>query len=323
MLIRQQYINYISSKLGALFYEIKARGKLNLLELNIYSEDFFADLLNLIYGYSLTNLNRIKANSGGVDLIDTTNRIVMQVSATGSKSKIEHSLSRTELQQYAGFHFVFVLLSEEEKSLRKKSYNNPYGLCFDPSIDIYDFSSILKKIESLSTDDVRIVYDFIRKELESDISIPQIDTNLAMIINALSVENLSVDQPNVDAFDIYEKIDFNDLITRKSTIDNYKIYSSKISEKYKEYDSLGKNKSLSILNSLHSIYVQKKEKASSAAELFDSIIEEVCSIVMDSRNYTEIPWEELEMCVSIVVVDAFMRCKIFENPEGYNYVASR
>ena len=36
-----------------------------------------------------------------------------------------------------------------------------------------------------------------------------------------------------------------------------------------------------------------------------------------SNNYAEIPYEELEICVEIIVVDAFIRCKIFENPEGY------
>jgi len=42
-----------------------------------------------------------------------------------------------------------------------------------------------------------------------------------------------------------------------------------------------------------------------------------------SKNYIEIPYEELEFCVGIIVVDAFIRCKIFKNPEGYNYVVTR
>jgi hypothetical protein len=38
-------------------------------------------------------------------------------------------------------------------------------------------------------------------------------------------------------------------------------------------------------------------------------------IIEESSNYRVLPFEELEMCVDILVVDAFMRCKIFENPE--------
>lgn len=45
-------------------------------------------------------------------------------------------------------------------------------------------------------------------------------------------------------------------------------------------------------------------------------------LIQNSKNYLQIPYEELEMCVGMVVVDAFIRCKIFKNPEGYNYVTA-
>jgi hypothetical protein len=35
-----------------------------------------------------------------------------------------------------------------------------------------------------------------------------------------------------------------------------------------------------------------------------------------------IPQEEMEMCVGILVVDAFIRCKIFKNPNNYNYATT-
>ena len=57
--------------------------------------------------------------------------------------------------------------------------------------------------------------------------------------------------------------------------------------------------------------------------LFFSIIDNVIELIKNSKNYIEIPYEELEMCVSILVVDAFIRCKIFKNPGGYNHVAAR
>ena len=56
--------------------------------------------------------------------------------------------------------------------------------------------------------------------------------------------------------------------------------------------------------------------------MFFSIIDNLIQLIMKSKNYVEIPYEELEMCVSILVVDAFIRCKIFKNPEGYNHVVT-
>ena len=46
-------------------------------------------------------------------------------------------------------------------------------------------------------------------------------------------------------------------------------------------------------------------------------------VISESSNYIKMPMEELQMCTDILVVDAFIRCKIFKNPEGYNHVITR
>jgi hypothetical protein len=113
------------------------------------------------------------------------------------------------------------------------------------------------------------------------------------------------------------------LVSVRPTIDDYKVYHKKLNEKYNEFDRQGVNKSLSVFLMIKQQYVKLSEDARTAHDLFFSIIDNTIEIIANSRNYTEIPYEELEMCVSIIVVDAFIRCKIFKNPEGYNYVASR
>ncbi len=322
---RSYYFNYIEEKLNYLAYRIEVRGKINLLDLNNCSESFFADLLNLVYGYSLENLNLSIQNAEAIDLIDNINKIVMQVTATNTKGKVEHSLSREAMKSYSGYRFALVLITGDGNSLKKKEFNNPYGLAFNPLQDIYDIKTILNKVKNIPVVKQKPIFDFIRTELSEDISIPKIDTNLAMIINALCIEDLSfrTSSSEINSFEIERKIEFNQLIGAKSIINEYKVYFSKVNEKYKEYDSLGRNKSLAILNSLHKIYVKKKGVGMEPSELLFSIIEEACEVVMNSRNYVEIPFEELELCVSIVVVDAFIRCKIFENPEEYSYAFAR
>ena len=54
---RTRYYNYIEEKLNFLAYRIEKRGKINLLDLNIHSETFFAELFNILYDYNLVNLN--------------------------------------------------------------------------------------------------------------------------------------------------------------------------------------------------------------------------------------------------------------------------
>ena len=67
---RTSYFDYIEEKLHILAFRIENRNKLNLLELNIHSENFFAFLCNIIFNLELENLNYSHQNIDGIDLID-------------------------------------------------------------------------------------------------------------------------------------------------------------------------------------------------------------------------------------------------------------
>ena len=54
-------------------------------------------------------------------------------------------------------------------------------------------------------------------------------------------------------------------------------------------------------------------------DLFILVLEKIQKKTLQSANYNQIPIDELELCVNILVVDAFIRCKIFENPKEYKY----
>ena len=108
---------------------------------------------------------------------------------------------------------------------------------------------------------------------------------------------------------------------KRDIIEEYQIYYGRVDKKYTQLDSLGQNKSNSVLASIKRKY-RKLRNRPKADEVFESIIEEIKKEVLYSHNYVQIPIDELELCIDILVVDAFIRCKIFENPEGYNYATS-
>ena len=319
---RSNYFNYIVEKLNILSYRIKSRGKINLLDLNIYSETFFAELMNRLLGYELENINVIKQNTEGIDLVDNKNKVIVQVSATSSKQKIENSLAKKIFEDYSGFGFKFIAISGDVDKLRAQTFANPYKVIFSPLNDIYDIKSLLNIVLNMQISAQRGLYEFLKDELGSFVDIVKVDSNLASIINILSQEDLSgiVDSPEINSFEILRKIEFNDLLTVQPTIDDYKIYYSKLDEKYKEFDKQGANKSFSVLAVIRKQYIKLLGENVEPFELFFSIIDNLIELIMNSKNYVEIPYEELEMCVSILVVYAFIRCKIFKNPEGYNHV---
>lgn len=319
---RSHYFNYIEEKLQVLGYRITQRGKINILDLNIYSETFFADLFNILFGFELVNLNVFKQNVEGIDLIDNKNKTIVQVSSTCTKQKIENSLSKDIFKQYVGYEFKFISIAKDAAKLKKDSFANPHGAIFFPETDVVDIGTILNIILNMSIDDQKRLYEFIKKELGTEIDIVKIDSNLATIINVLSSQDLngSVDSPEINSFEIDRKIKFNDLVDVEDTINDYKIFYHKLDEKYSEFDKAGVNKSFSVFQAIRKQYQIAKSQAQNTQEVFYHIIDKVINIIVKSKNYVEIPYEELELCVNILVVDAFIRCKIFKNPEGYNHV---
>ena len=321
---RVGFFNTIEEKLNFLSFRIEQRGKINLLDFNIHSENFFADLINLIFDYKLKNLNAIKQNVDGIDLVDEENKIIVQVSSTCTKTKIENSLSKKTLAKYSKYSFKFVAICGSRDDVKDKSFANPSSVVFDPKKDIYDIASLLRIIESMKIVRMREVYDLIVNELGAPVDSRKLNSNLAEIIKLLSSEDLSTIQtPEVNSFEIHKKIEFNKLGDMQDFIDEYKVYYNILDEKYCEFDKLGANKSKSVLSIIQKQYLQLSLTLSDPKELFLSVIESVSNLIQSSENYEMLPYEELDLCVSIIVVDAFIRCKIFKNPEGYTYATTR
>ena len=273
------------------------------------------NFLNALFGFSLKNINQIMQNAEGIDLIDVTNKLVLQVSSTASKAKIESALSK-DLKDYKSYSFNFVSISKDASDLRKQSFANPHGLSFSPENDIHDVKSILSYILHLDIGKQRVIHDFLVKELHADEAPSPVETNLATVINILARQNHIATQgltvPLV--FDIDKKLIFNNLEAAAQIVEDYKIQHHRIDKLYSVFDSEGQNKSASVLNWLRQSYL-KLSGQYSGDKLFFEVVEQAIKTVQMSANYAEIPLEELAMWINALTVDAFIRCKIFKNPK--------
>lgn len=320
---RTLYFDFIDEKLCTLATRIEVRGKLNILDLHLHSENFYLNFFNKLFDWKLLNINTVKQNTEAIDLIDTKNKIIVQVSSTATKQKIESALSKN-LTSYKSYSFKFISISKDASSLKSKTYDIPKGITFNPATDIYDIKSILNIILALDIKNQKRIYDFIKQEFSSDINITKIDTNLASIINILAQENWDKDLENyqTEPFEIDRKIEFNNLENSKYVIRDYTIHHNRVNKIYTEFNLNGANKSSSVLFIIRNSYLKNKATFTDD-DLFFKVIELVIETIRNSANYVQIPFDELELCVNILVVDAFVRCKIFENPEGYSYATTR
>jgi hypothetical protein len=313
---RNLYFTYIEEKINLLALRIESKGRLNQLELHNQSENF----LNELYGWKLSNLNSEKQNVEAIDLIDHSNKLFIQVSSTATKSKIESSLEKVSLKSYPEYTFKFISISKNADKLRNETYKNPYSVAFKPATDIIDKHSILNYINALDIDKQKAICVFIKKELgDVEIDLQHLESNLATIIGILSKEDLALNPAGKIPFDIEKKISHNDIKIMADDIHFYKSYHQKLENIYKDFDKQGLNKSISVLQHIRKIYVQTrvKFKEDDGDAIFLQIVEDIKNMVLKSANHASIPIEELGHCISIVVVHAFIECKIFENPENY------
>lgn len=320
---RSLYFNFIEEKLNFLALRIDSRGRLNILDFHGHSENFYQFLLNEVYGWSVTNENEIKQNVEAIDLIDHTNKFVIQVSATASKQKIESSLSKESIKNYMGYTFKFISIARDANVLRKDTFKNPHSIFFNPGEDIIDKNSILSNIRGLCITDLKRIFNFIKNELVPEFDTMKIESNLATVINILSKEDWDKKEAitTTNSYEIDRKISYNKLNSAKTIIDDYSVHYGRVDKIYTEFDSQGSNKSSSVLSTIRQEYLKTK-KSLSDDNLFFEVISKVQNKVLKSSNYTYIPIDELELCINILVVDAFVRCKIFENPNNYNYVTT-
>ena len=313
---RSKYFNTIEANLNILATRIESRGGLNILDLHLHSESFYLHFFNLLFGWELQNLNIVHQNVSGVDLIDNTNNLVIQVSATATKYKIESALAK-DLSTYKNYSFKFISISKDAAQLRTQTFLNPHKLTFKPAEDIFDIPSLLKLILNMDIDQQKKVYNFLKKELQNEPDPEKIESNLTTIIKILSKEDwsLGVFGFEVVPYDIEAKISYNQLHDTAALIDDFKIHYHRIDKIYSDFDTQGVNKSFSILNGIRTVYLALGAEIS-PDQRFLTIIDKVTRKITASANYTPIPEEELELCVQILVVDAFIRCKIFKNPAG-------
>ena len=290
---------------------------MNLLDSNVLLEDVFKEILNITYGLKLQNANLIKQNIRAIDLIDCSSKTIIQVSSDNSKAKVQTSLDKIEQPKYEGYTFKFVCISKGVSHLKKHHFNVPEGISFNAEKDSYDDKRILKDVLAKDIDTIRKLALYLEKSILPATADERRPSVITYVINRLADEPLAeiAVNPDTKSFDLEPKIDFNSLKKWRDIISEYTVFSLLVDKIYRAYDEQGVNKSFAVLSSLHDLYLNLASELTGDA-LFDKLLESVYDIVNKDYEYNEsLTREELQMNIKIVLVDAFVKCKIFKKPE--------
>ncbi|MEQ3660457.1 MAG: ABC-three component system protein [Glaciecola sp.] len=124
------------------------------------------------------------------------------------------------------------------------------------------------------------------------------------------------------SFNITTKLDYNGVTHKRRLINELKVYYHKLNVLYDELDSVGSLKKEHLLDNIRHIYLDVSGRYTGQNDNYmpiikqnsDAIFEEVFNELLQLVDFGDISVEELSPALRVVMVDAFMRCKILEEP---------
>ena len=316
---RERLIKHINKLLVMHCDSLKVDGSGNLQDSAVLSEYFFRDLLNCAYGWQLVDANDFVANTPGYDLIDNGRRIFVQVSKDASREKIKKSLDKVDLPKYAGYSIKFMfLVAQAPKYQPMKDNDVPEGLAFNINSDIIDISRLMKKLQSLQVDDLKHAAKIVDEELGvASVNPKKVPSALAAVVKTLLAKGRLEEQLWKDPvpFEIAAKIRANGLDELEGKIQEISAYTPYLETIYQAYDESGANGRLAMLNMLNSEYAKAHHANQDPCETFFTLEDTLEKQISDNEDIACIDDATRLLCIDIVLVDAFMRCRIYKGPD--------
>lgn len=201
---------------------------------------------------------------------------------------------------------------------QRASFENLILLCPNHHIETND-------TEKYTVDSLREM-----KQRHESLSISKgLTRNPSMLKNTINaISNLSLeDIIESEALIVYNpklKLNYNSVKTNYSLIQDYKVYQGKINSLYDELERQGSIKKEKLLSNVNQIYGKIKGgyvlDSENPLEIIrlnaDNILDDVFDELYGQLENSSFFEEDIILGVRLILVDAFIRCKILEGPKG-------
>ncbi|MGO2566164.1 MAG: SMEK domain-containing protein [Brochothrix thermosphacta] len=228
-----ELINRITGHFAMISSKIELQSTQNLHDINIFSEFFIRDLLNIVYGTSLENLNSTEQNSTAIDLVDYELKQALQITSTKTFTKIKHTVNGfVESKRNLTFEelFIFILTTKTPK-FSHKTYSKD-DFVFNVADNVKSFETLLSELMDKEIDILQKVISYLDKELLSETEDDITENEMATIVSLISY--LSKNRKN-------SRLDTND---KKTIVDP----NNKINSRFKKYAETLKNSYMELLS---------------------------------------------------------------------------
>lgn len=178
VITRGHFIGEIVDELSSVANQIATRSKIGMFDLNVFSENFFRDVLNALYGWKVNNLNQDRSNVPGLDLGDKEAKVAIQVTSRSDAAKVNGTLKKITPEQAKEYDQIFVFVA----GYKQGSYTLDEALCEQYTFseaNILDVNDLCRKAMDLSIDKLQALHLLIRTnvaKLVIDLEIPDPET---------------------------------------------------------------------------------------------------------------------------------------------------
>lgn len=165
---RTEYMNRISYQLSVLAARVKTNSQNGRTDINVDSEMTICGLINLVMGWELENLNDRKANFPGIDLADWRNRIAVQVTATATGRKVNHSLDKFLENGFdSSFDRLITVIITTDK-LPSAAARKHEDFSFNPATDIWNINTLTGLVKNVNdAKELEEIANYLEKEIGS------------------------------------------------------------------------------------------------------------------------------------------------------------
>lgn len=159
-------MEYVKEQLIYIKTKVETDNKLGLYDINKLSESLFANILNDIFNLNLQNANKILYKDyPAIDLIDSANQKVFQVTSTQSTEKIRSTIQKWKEGSYKEYKLNFFYIKEKPKFTTQKIKDEFFQEGITEA-NLFDIDDILKILES-DSQKCKNVFDTLQSHLDT------------------------------------------------------------------------------------------------------------------------------------------------------------
>jgi len=180
MISRGYFIGQIVDTLSIIAERVETRCKLGLTDLNLHLENFYKDLLSILYEANFKNLNEDHKNSPGLDVGDALARIAFQITSEKTSEKINSTLLAIDDEQLNKYDDLYVLMVRRKQGSYTGLKDELLEKCEFSVENILDYEDICSKLMYSSLPKLELIYDLCKKESRAvlvELEIPDEDAN--------------------------------------------------------------------------------------------------------------------------------------------------